>query len=156
MPVFQDSKEPVFYVPEGDCQFCVIGFEQKYSQGAKTAGSEQYEFKCEVEGKGSYFFDTLTVHDSCIWRLEAFLRAAGIKLAKGQAWSFVQSEAEQTGATYINPFGLRGHVHLIVDQYPPGTGAKKNKVGSYYAPSVKYPELAPRVIEPAPDDDIPF
>ena len=153
MPVYQDAKEPVFFVPEGDYIFCVLECTKGYSQGAKTAGAEQYEMKCEVEGRGSYYFETLTDHDKSRWRLEAFLRATGNVLLKGQAWSFSRCEAEEHPlTTYINPIGLRGHAHLIVDEY---NQQKKNKVGLYLAIDAKHPKLTPRVIETA-EDDVPF
>lgn len=155
MPVFQDTKEPVFFVPEGDYIFCVVEFTKKYSQGAATAGAEQYELKCECEGKGSWFFDTLTVHEKTLWRLEAFLRATGNALKAGQPWSFSRDEAESIGGVYINPVGIRGYAHLIVGQYPAVTGPKKNKVGAYLALDAKRPKLPPRVIEVA-EDDVPF
>lgn len=154
MPVFQDSKEPVFYVPEGDYIFCVTKFEMKYSQGAKTSGAEQYELTCEVEDKNSHYYETLIAHPSTLWRLEAFLRCVGHPMKSGDGWSFSKDEAVAQGWKWINPLGLRGHVNLRVEEYPVGSGKRRNKVNVYYVSKGMLPARVIVAPEP-PEDDRP-
>ena len=152
MPKFTGAKEPVFFVKQGDYVFCVVGMTIKVSQGARTAGSEQYEVKCQVEGSDSHFYDTLTVHESCIWRLENFLKSTGNELKPGEDWSFDEMEAQRNGWRYIKPLGLRGHVNLRVEEFPEDSKRFQNKVTAYL---VGKPKLPPREIA-EPEDDIPF
>lgn len=156
MPKFNDSENRVMMVSEGDYIFCVVDFGCKISTGAKTRGADQFELEIEIEPKGSMVFETLTDHESCLWKIDTFLKSAGVTLAKGEAYEFREDTAKEKGVCWINPLGLRGWCRVIEDSYTkPGTTnpIKKNKIGTFYTDR---PKLPARVIEQELEEDKPF
>lgn len=151
MPTFNDSENIINLVPEGDYKFTVVDFAIGLSSGGKTSGSEKYEVKYEVEkGKEkSITYDTLIDHELCAWKLDTFLKCSGVRLAKGERFTFRKDEAESQNIRWINPLGLRGWFKLFVDEYQ---GKKRNKVSMYYTDKEK---LAQVVVE-SKEDNIPF
>jgi hypothetical protein len=163
MPIFNDSQPPVYCVKEGDYIICVTGYEQKYSKGEKTRGSEQAVLEIEIEGTGCVFQETMTFHQNTMWRIDQMLKCCGVAPELGRGWSFQRSEAEaHPGWAWINPIGLRGHAGIIVAPYESKTqkdasGKPKmidaNKVGVFYTDR---PKLPPREITGEEDEDCPF
>ena len=159
MPEYTDSKEPKFYVPPGRYILCATEYAVKYRQTGKTAGSQEFEVKMEIESQGCAINEYFILHSSTIWRVEAFIRAAGIVLKKGQGWSFIKNEGLDKGWQWIDLIGLRVHAQLIQDPQP--NGRIYNKVSVYYsdkgflpkrvmAEQAESPENAPS------EEDIPF
>jgi hypothetical protein len=137
MPVFQDS-ESVSYpvVPEGDYILTVFEFATDLSSGKKTAGCERFNVVFNIEGTDSKLRETLLDHESCIWKIDSFLKGCGIRsLKKGQAFHFEKDKAEEAGIPWINPMGLRCHALVGQETYvSPRSGKEvtKNVVVTYY------------------------
>lgn len=149
MPVFNDSENVPQFQPEGDYVFRVDDFTIGISKGGKTAGAEKYDLELALEPSNSKLFETLVDHESCVWKIDTFLKSAGIKLAKGQPFSFRRDEAESNGWAWVNPIGLRGWCRVFVDEY---NGKKRNKVTTFYTDR---PKLAP-VVPVETEEDTPF
>jgi hypothetical protein len=145
MPIFQDSESAYAVVPEGDYVLCVFEFSTDISTGKKTNGSKRYNIVFNIEGTDSKLKEALIDHDSCIWKIDTFLKASGIRnMKKGQAWEFEKEEADTEGVPWINPMGLRCHASLIHDTYMSqrGNEVTKNKVGAFNT-DPKLPVLPP-------------
>jgi len=136
MPVFQDSENAFKIVPEGDYILAVYEFSTDLSSGKKTSGCERYNLVFNIEEEDSKVRETLIDHESCIWKIDAFLKASGIRsLKKGQAFHFEKDKAEDLGIPWINPMGLRCHARVIQETYISNRSGKeviKNSVAIYY------------------------
>jgi hypothetical protein len=135
MPIFQDSENAYAVVPEGDYVLCVYEFSSDLSTGKKTTGAKRYNIVFTVEGTDSKIKESLIDHESCIWKIDTFLKSCGIRnLQKGQAWEFEKDEAEKQGVPWINPMGLRCHAAIIHDTYTSqrGNEVTKNKIAAFY------------------------
>src|SRR5580692_8792833 len=111
MPQFNDSENKLMASKPGDYILRVLSFDKKLSKGAKTAGCELYEMKLGVEQNGSVvseMFDNLIDHDSCHWRWDVFMKSCGVKIAKGESFSFDATDAAQQNIRHIDIRGLRG------------------------------------------------
>ena len=152
MPVFNDSNNIPELLPAGDYVFCVVGFTAGFSTGPKTQGADKYELELELEPSGKTITENLIDHASCAWKIDTFLKSSGAKLAKGEPFEFIKSKAESAGVKWINPIGLRGWCHVVVEEYNKrdGTKGKGNKVSVFY---VDKPKLEPRAIE---TEETPF
>jgi hypothetical protein len=152
MPTFTDAPEKKFtLLPEGDYVLCVTDFEIGISTSKKTAGSEKYSITFEVEGNSVDLKEMLFDHESCLWKLEAFLKSSGIALKKGEAYEFRKDKADMAGIRWIDPIGLRCHAKLGQEPYTTTAGKNitVNKIAIFYTDR---PKLPPRRIE----DDVPF
>lgn len=156
MPVFNDSENMPGLVPEGDYIICVEKFESGIQTGGKTAGSEKYDLTFSIDG-GGRVYETLIDHPTCNWKIDCFLKSAGIQLRKGQAFTFNKSEGTNA-MPFINPLGLVCSVKLIVDEYStkadPNTKKQKNKIAIFYTDRTKHPRRT--VAASAAEEDIPF
>ena len=153
MPQFNDSENKLMLVPEGDYIFCVIDAACKLQQKGKTVGSDVLQLELEIEPAGSHAWENLIDHPSCAWKIDTFVKSAGIKLTKGEAFEFRQDAAEQRGVTWVNPLGLRGWCKLSVEEYPLNSGKKRNHVACFYTDK---PKLPARVIAQPEEADKPF
>lgn len=157
MPTFHDSENIVPMVPEGDYVFRVVEFTQGISKGGKTAGCARYELKCAIElpdGKpGPNFYENLIDHASTAWKIDTFLKSAGIALPKGESFEFAFDDAADRGVRHVEPVGLRGWCNLAVEEYPVGSGKKRNRVATFYT---NKPKLAPVIAPKIDDADVPF
>jgi hypothetical protein len=160
MPTFNDSENLVPFVPEGDYVFCVTEFDQGISAGGQTAGCTKYELTLEVElkdgARGPRVFENL-IDDShrggqskCAWKIDTFIKSAGVTLPKGAAFEFNADDAASNGAHHVPPLGLRGWCRLVVEEYPANSGKRRNKVATFYT---NKPKLPARVIETRRTDD---
>ncbi len=151
MPVFGDRENPFKAVPNGDYILCVVGFECAISSGGKTAGANKYEVEFEVEGppavNGARVFENLIEHESCDWKIDAFLKSAGVALAKGEAFEFRADLAEASGVRWVNPLGLRVWATVRNEDYK---GRMYPKVAAFIT---NKPKLEPREIK---EEDTPF
>lgn len=136
MPVFTDSEFAYQTVPEGDYVLTVFEFTTDLSSGKKTNGCERFNVVFNIEGTSSKVRETLIDHESCLWKIDAFLKACGIRsLKKGQAFHFEKERAEELEVPWINPMGLRCHAQLGIDTYTSqrsGKEVEKNVVNTYY------------------------
>lgn len=147
MPVFKDSEAKVFELaPEGDYVLRVVEFECGLSKGAKTAGSDEYSVTFLIESKGSRFFESLIDHDSCAWKIDLFLKAAGVQLAKGESFEFRKDKAEYHGIRWVDPIGLRLWAKVKVEPSKKDPTKKYNKVAVFYTDKPKLP----RYVDPDP------
>lgn len=135
MPIFQDSESPFEIVPEGDYTLTVFEFTTDLSSGKKTNGKERFNIIFNIEGTKSKVRETLIDHESCIWKIDAFLKACGIRnLQKGQAFHFEKDRAEELEVPWINPMGLRCRATVGQETYTSnrtGNPVTKNVVLSY-------------------------
>lgn len=135
MPIFQDSESAYAVVPEGDYILTVFEFTTDISTGKKTNGVDRFNVVFNIEGTDSKLKEVLLDHDSCMWKIDTFLKSAGIRsLQKGQAFHFEKNRAEEMGVAWINPMGLRCWASVVHDKYTNsrGTEVTKNKVGAFY------------------------
>lgn len=135
MPTYQDSESAFQIVPEGDYILAVCDYSSDLSGGQKTRGCERFNLVFNIEGTHSKLRETFIDHESCIWKLDTFLKSAGIrKLKKGQGWHFEKDKAEELGVPWINPMGLRCHAHVVQDNYTGSMGntVTKNKVSNFF------------------------
>lgn len=160
MPVFNDSEAVVYeLVPEGDYVVRVIEFDIGLSKGSKTAGCDQYEVKVEVEGHKCRLYEVLIDHPSCAWKIDLFLKCMGVKIEKGKAFEFDYAKAQRAGITYVDPYGLRGHVRIVVEEPREPGRKRRNKVAVWYTDRPKLDPVRPPSAEKpveAEVDDIPF
>ena len=161
----EPPKQPNIILPAGDYIFTVVAFECGIQNGGKTNGSDFFEMELEIDGKpGSKVREKLIAHESTGWKINNFIQCAGITLGEGEEFEFRKDLAEQNGATWVNPIGLRGHCALIVDTYakktdpgypnvPPNkmTG-KSNKVAMFYVDKPKLPPNEALRAVPDPED----
>lgn len=156
MPTFKDATAPVL-LPEADCIFCVVQFDIGISTGAKTKGSENYEMKVEIEPTGKILKETLIDHPSTDWKIDCFLKSAGVQIAKGETFDFNETVATGSNVRWIDPIGLRGWCRIIQEtltgRNPEEVAAIKagsrkatvvNKISVFYTDR---PKLPARVIE---------
>lgn len=168
MPTFNDSENRIQITKEGDYPFTVIEFDQALSKGSKTAGSTMYKPKLEIElpggQRGPHVYESLIDHSSCAWKIDTFLKCCGVALAKGEAFEFDGEEARRLGVRHVNPYGLRGWAHFIIEV---GTDKKeRNKVSVFYTNKQKLPRdesvKPPQAAEPVAagsgvqEEDVPF
>lgn len=177
MPVFQnqDNQAQILH-PPGDYKFRVVGMESGIQTGTgKTVGSPYWELKLAIEEKGGVVFERLIDHPSSNWKIDTFLKCTAAAPPTGTPFEFEQQAAEAAGVLWVNPVGLRGWAHLVVDEYTPNGSTekrKRNKVGTFYTDKPKLPRAEIPATEQAPppasvaaapaaageltDDEIPF
>lgn len=158
MPRFKNQENQAFVLlPPGDYTFEVVEMEAGIQSGTgKTAGSPFWEVKLKID-KGGTVFERLIDHPTCDWKIDTFLKSTNSAPPNGEAFEFVETAARDAGCLWINPIGLRGWCHLIVDEYTPKgatTPQKKNKVGAFLTDRAKIarapqPEPASAAEEPA-------
>ena len=175
MPTYKGKENQAFVLlPVGDYQFEVTGMESGLQTGSgKTAGSPYWEMKLSIIGKGATVFERLIDHPVCDFKIDTFLRSTGAAPPLGQAFEFMETAAAESGCAWIDPIGLRGWCHLIVDDYTPAgekVPRKKNKVGAFLTDRPKIARAPKPEPEPAPaaapeaapgataetEDDMPF
>lgn len=146
MPRFTDAESAFQVVPEGDYVLCVYEFSTDISAGGKTRGCERYNIVFNIEGTDSKCKEQMFDHESCLWKIDTFLKACGITdLKKGDEFHFEKDTAEEMGVPWVNPMGLRCHAALIKETYKSersGNEIVKNKVATYYVDSNR-PKLPP-------------
>lgn len=154
----EPAKQPGVILPQGDYIFCVREMTCGIQTGGKTNGSDFFEMELEIEGKGATVREKLIAHDSTGWKINNFVQCAGIVIPEGGEFEFRQDIAEQSGCTWVNPIGLRGHCALVVETYLKRTDTegkptgKSNKVAVFYTDRPKLlPNEALRVVA-SPDD----
>ncbi len=156
MPKFGDSENIMTLVEEGDYVFCVVDFKQGLSTGGRTSGCEKYELKLELEGVNSFVKENLIDSPNTAWKIDCFLKSAGVKLVKDEAFEFREDAALANQVRWVNPIGLRGHCRVIVETYEKKSDdvgkptGKSNKVQVFYTDK---PKLAPKVVD---ETDVPF
>lgn len=154
MPVFNDQTEIMPVVPEGDYIFTVTSFDCGVSTGSKTAGSDNYKMAVDLHDpttkKSGRSNEVLTDHPSCSWKIDCFVKSAGVQVKKGEAFEFRADIAKQKGVKFVNPEGLRGWCHVIVEEYEKRdkTKGQSNKISIFYTDR---PKLEPIEIAPAAD-----
>jgi len=160
MPRFNDSEARRFEPqPEGDYILRVVEFDVGLSKGGKTAGADQYEVEFEIEGKSGRVWENLIDHEATAWKLDLFVKAAGVAPPKGAAYEFTADRAARAGVAFVDPFGLRVWARLVVDEY---NGKKRNKVSIFYTDKPKLEPVRPAksaeapAVTPGDEDDIPF
>lgn len=170
MPTFKGQENKTFtLLPAGDYMFEATGIEAGLQTGTgKTAGSPYWELKLAILDKDGNqigtVFERLIDHPSCDFKIDTFLRSTNAAPPLGQAFEFMRNVAETSGVHWIDPIGLRGWTHLIVDEYEPKAGGKqkRNKVGSFLTNKPKVarapkPETADEpAAEPETDGPAPF
>ena len=154
MPKFNDSENQAPIQPDGDYIFRVIEFSSGISAGSKTRGSDDYKLTLELEPSGAKVNERLIDHPSCDWKIDTFLKSAGVQIAKGAAFEFQENRAIASGVPFINPIGLRGWCRIHTETYAKKgepaedkgkwTG-KSNKVAIFYTDKPKLPRIDPPV-----------
>lgn len=155
MPVYHGQEARAPFQPEGDYILEVVGFEVGISKGAKTNGCTTYELELDVfkaDKKIGRCYETLFEHAELGWKTDCFLKCCNVRMEVGQAFEFEERKAANAGVTWVDPIGLRGWGKLNVEEYPAGSGKKRNKVAIWYTDK---PKLE-RVRKPEPEEDTPF
>lgn len=147
MPIYTDAEPSFKIVLPGDYILAVSEFKFGISTGPKTKGCELYEVLFIIEEHDSKIKERLIDHPSCSWKIDTFLKSAGIRtLAKGQAFTFDEEESETGEASWVNPMGLRCWAHLIIDEsYVSPTTKKvvpKNTIDLFYTDRAALPPNA--------------
>lgn len=158
MPTFKGQENQAFVLlPPGDYQFEVVEMESGIQTGnGKTAGSPFWELKLRITDKGAVVFERLIDHPTCDWKIDTFLKSTNAAPEKGQAFEFVETAAHDAGCQWIDPIGLRGWCHLIVDEYTKQgakEATKRNKVGAFLTDKPKLPRVAKAEPVSAPEGD---
>lgn len=156
MPTFNDSQNIPPLLDPGDYVFKVVAFECKLSQGTKTRGSDVFELELAIEPTGKIVYERLIDHPSCNWKIDVFLKSAGIVLAKGQSFEFRKDMAESNNVPWVNPLGLRGWCRLGHKTLPAsGTYPERtvNEVTVFYTDKAK---LSPVPVEEPQEEYKPF
>lgn len=139
MPVFNDSNNILPLLPDGDYIFEVSDFECKLSKGAKTSGSDKYELELTFE-TGNRVYESLIDHPSCAWKIDTFLKSAGVKMAKGESFDFREDLARANGVRWVDPIGLRGWCRVGSIELPPKDGRPAlnvNTITTFYTDKPK-------------------
>lgn len=148
---FSDSDNKAFArLKEGDYILEVVGF----GFGLSGDGATKIELKvAAVNPKDlaalpheTKIRENLTLSEKAGWRVDTFLKACGVNLAKGADVEFDPKLRTRPGCTFIDLRGMRGWASVI-DQ--PGTKDKTkiyNAVGTWYTnrdkiPPRQYPAL---------------
>lgn len=149
MPVFNDSENRVAVLhPEGDYVFRVSALKCGVSAGGKTNGSETYELTLTIEPTLGTVFETLIDHPLTAWKLDVFLKSAGVQLGKGEAFEFDRERADSVGCRWVQAVGLRGWCRLGVETVTDRDGKPKlengkpklrNRVATFYTDRPKLP-----------------
>jgi len=153
MPKFNDATNMPPMLPDGDYIYQVAEFTCGIQNGGKTGGSDNFKIILHIEPTGNRVHETMIDHPSCNWKIDCFLKSAGIKLTKWEGYEFVQDKAEAAGVRWINPIGLRGWCHIGVETLPAKDNRPAreiNKVSVFYTDKEK---LAPLEIK---EEDMPF
>lgn len=172
MPTFQDSdnKPQRKIIPEQDAIFCVTNWATSISKGRNTSGADVLELELEFEGSaaGGVAFENLIDAPRCIWRIDTFLKSAGVQIKKGQSFSWGPKPDGALG-TYIDPIGLRGWCRVGVETYVPKSAAcdasgkplpgqekQRNKVITFYTDKQKLPPNEALVKAAEEEEERPF
>jgi len=141
----QDNKifEPVtpgdYIVEVTKCEFGIT----------KDRGDDKMDLTLRIEGKDTLLFETLTFTEKSAWKVDTFVKSCnllvdGHKPAPNQEIEFSENMV----------VGLRGWATLFIDEYPAGSGKKKNKVKLWITNKEK---LAKNEFTSEPEeDDVPF
>jgi len=153
MPKFTDAENKIYtLLPEGDYKYMVTDWEIGISTGPLTAGSEKYTAKFTlIDHPGSELRETLIDHPKTGWKIDTFLKSAGIRPGKDEVYEFNQRVAEESGVRWINPIGLRGWCKLIQEDYVTKAKVviKVNKIAIFYTDKEKLPQVIS-------EEEIPF
>jgi hypothetical protein len=117
--------------------------------GLSKQGNDKIDLKLKVEKTGTTVYDVLTFSEKAFWRIDTCLKSCGVKIAKGEDAEF-NKERLKEGQRYIKLIGLRGWVTLGVEEYPVGSGKKKNKVLTWLTDKEK---LAPSEANTVAEED---
>lgn len=139
MPVYTDQTNAPSLLPEGDYIFEVTDYEVGMAKGAKTAGSDIYILKLNIEGKGNTIEERLIDHPSTLWKMDCFLKCCGVEILKGESYEFRKQIAEGTGVRFVKLEGLRGWCRIVVESYVKrdNSEGKANRVAIFYTDKEK-------------------
>ena len=142
-----DQPEKSFFVPAGDYPVTIVEASETVS---RSSGADMIKLTLEVEapdGSSVTLFDYLVATPSSAWKIDAFRRALGQQVIKGEA---VELAAEDL-------VGRTLRARLKVESFE---GKQNNKVEAWLAPLVGAPApataAAAPAASPAVEEDVPF
>lgn len=163
MPTFQDRESRGQIIKEQDGIFRVTAFKLSTLQRGPCSGAEMITLTLEIEGTGARFEENLIDHEKTGWKIDTFLKSAGIVMDKGQSFRWADDDIRPV---WVNPIGLRGWCHVGLEEQESNTvknadGSKKrftkNTIAIFYTDR---PKLTRHTFSnPAPIGplvDIPF
>lgn len=171
MPIFEDKENRESYepVPEGPYRFRILKCTSGTSKWEKYKGCTDYQFVFELIDHGNQLMKTIVDHKDWTWLFDTLLKSCGIKLQLNQAWDFVKTRADAKRWTWIDPIGLQGWCHVILedqvdrDKKPKlnadGTPKKVNNIKLFYTDREKLPrhtESPAEAAETPEDKNCPF
>lgn len=144
----QDNKifEPV---PPGDYIVEVVKCDEGIVTSGASSGSDKMDLLLKVEGRDQSLFETLTFTEKASWKIDTFVRSCNLLVDGKQP---VPNQVIEFTENMV--IGLRGWVTIFIDEYPAGSGKKKNKVKLWITNKEK---LAKNEFTSEPEeDDVPF
>lgn len=151
MPKFIDPTDPAnapksYTVPEGEYIFTCVGMDSKIS-GGKYAGCDMYVMNLKVEDTDitvkKFLIDHPDRHRDWGW----FVKSINADIGRNGEFHFVKTIAEDAGAKWVNPLGLRGRFKLRIKTTD--RGGQFNEIESF----VLGDPLPPVEVD---EDDVPF
>lgn len=156
MPVFKNQENKVsVLLPPGDYIYTVVNYESGLQTGnGKTAGSPFWELHLEItdpKKQTASVYERLIDHPSCDFKIDTFLKSAGVQLDPGTSFEFDERIAMESGYQHVDVIGLRGWCALVVDEYDKKGGgtAKRNKVSAFLTNRPKLGRVSPPPPPPA-------
>jgi hypothetical protein len=145
MPTYQQNQGAEL-LPDGVYPFYV----RNAKENTSTTGNDKIELTLQVNGTFTVF-DNLTFVENSFWKIDQFRVATGEVL--GTPGSNVSLEADDC-------VQRRGEVSISTDEWPKGSGRKRNVVVEYINPAMNGPAPASAAAtgpkgRPEPDN-IPF
>jgi hypothetical protein len=148
MPSYKQN-QAADLLPKGVYPFYV----RNAKESTSTTGNPKIELTLQVNGTFTVY-DNLTFVENSFWKIDQFRLATGEVLGKpGSDMSLESDDCIQR----------RGEVSIDIDEFPKGSGRKRNIVTEYINPAINGPMPAPGNVaaanphsqKPEPDN-IPF
>lgn len=156
MPKFNDQQERPALIEPQDAIFCVLDMECGLSKKKGSEGCASYKIEFEIEPSGKRVFEDLDDSKDWGWKIDTFLKSAGVAPAKGEDFEFQKDKAETEKVKWIDPIGLRGWCRVTKESYQKGKlpGAENtrtvNRIGTFYVDKPKLPRREMPAEEPMP------
>jgi len=129
---FTNQENKTFEIPPGDYILEVVACEFGIK---RESGDERMDLKLQVEGRDNIIYETLTFTEKAAWKIDTFVKSTNLLIdgkppAPNQEIQFEESML----------VGLRGWATIYIDEYPAGSGKRRNKVRVWITNKEKLPK----------------